>query len=301
MLKYNVVKEIHYKVGSMKIGGFCCGAKDNKSNITLCLHGWLDNAASFSPLFPYLQHNLTNKHIIAIDWLGHGSSSHKSIDAHYHFIDWVYDLMQLFEIQQWKQVDIIAHSMGGMVASAFSAAFPERVKSLTLIDTIGFLNEEADQTTKQLRKGILSRLKSTKFNRKKGISKKKFHLNIESAVKARINVSDLQYEHAKLIVERGLIKIDEGYYWCSDEKLRNISPYRLTLSQAEQLIKDIKCPVQLIYGDKGMEKVISGIKTFGSLIENFSSHKLKGGHHVHMEHPEQTVELIKSHINQTEK
>jgi len=297
MLAVNAVKEVNYTLETMSIQGLVCGKEENENNIVLCLHGWLDNAASFLPLMPYLQEKLPDKHIVAIDWAGHGNSSHKSADAHYHFIDWTYDLLQLFETNSWQQIDIVAHSMGGMIASAFAAAFPEKVKSLTLIDSIGFINSEADATTKQLRKGMLSRLKSSTLNTKKSVTnKKKYHSTIESAVQARANVSDLKYEHAKLIVERGIIKEAQGYRWRSDVRLRNTSPYRLTLQQAQQLVRDIKCPVKLIYGSNGLDMVSSGIKNFATLFEKFSSVELTGGHHVHMENPEEIAELIKEFL-----
>jgi pimeloyl-ACP methyl ester carboxylesterase len=299
MFAVNSVQEVNYTFETMSLQGVTCGDEKQKENIVLCLHGWLDNAASFLPLMPYFQENLPNKKIIAIDWPGHGNSSHKSLDAHYHFIDWVYDLLQLFELNQWQQVDIVAHSMGGMVASAFAAAFPEKIKSLTLIDSIGFISAKAEQTTKQLRDGMLSRFKSSELGiNRAGIKKKNYHSSVDSAVKARVSVSDLNYEHAKLIVERGLIKDAQGYRWRSDARLRNTSPYRLTLKQAQQFIRDIKCPVQLIYGSDGMEFVDSGIKHFGSLFEQFSSFKLEGGHHVHMEQPQKTVNLIKHFLDE---
>lgn len=297
MSSINTLEEIKYSFETMSLQGIACGSKETKDNVVLCLHGWLDNAASFLPLMPDFQKQLENKRIIAIDWPGHGNSSHRSLDAHYHFIDWVYDLLQLFEVNQWQEVDIVAHSMGGMVASAFAAAFPEKVKSLTLIDSIGFISSTSEQTTKQLRDGMLSRFKgSSLYHQQGGAKKKRYHESIDSAIKARVNVSDLQFEHAQLIVERGLIKEVGGYRWRSDARLRNTSPYRLTLKQAQQFICDIKCPVQLIYGSNGIDLVSSGIKSFGDLFQDFSSVELKGGHHVHMEKASETVALVKSFL-----
>jgi len=290
MLAVNSIKEVNFTVGLMSLQGIVCGSENQQDNIVLCLHGWLDNAASFMPLMPYLQSELPDKKFIAIDWPGHGKSSHKSLDAHYHFVDWVYDLLQLFESNQWQQVDIVAHSMGGMVASAFAAAFPEKVKSLTLIDSIGFISAKAEQTTNQLRDGMLSRFKNS--TRQINKQHKKFHPSTDSAIKARIAVSDLKYEQAKILVERGLSKEEQGFSWRTDSRLRNTSPYRLTLKQAQQFIRDIKCPVQLIYGSKGLDMVNSGIDLFGPLFGQFSSVELEGGHHVHMEQPEKVTELI---------
>lgn len=294
MSSVNMLEEVKYSFDTMSLQGIANGEIETKDNIVLCLHGWLDNAASFLPLMPYFENELVGKRIIAIDWPGHGNSSHKSLDAHYHFIDWVYDLLQLFEVNQWQQVDIVGHSMGGMVASAFAAAFPEKVKSLVLLDSIGFISNEAEESTQQLRDGMLSRFKSSSlYNKQGGIKKKRYHESIDSAIKARVNVSDLQFEHAKLLVERGLIKEVAGYRWRSDARLRNTSPYRLTLKQAEQFIRDIKCPVLLIYGSNGIDMVSTGIKYFGDLFQTFSAVELKGGHHVHMEQPQKTAELIK--------
>jgi pimeloyl-ACP methyl ester carboxylesterase len=285
MLLADDVKEIEFIVGSKKIAALSNG--NDQAPLMLCLHGWLDNAASFRPLMPYL----TDFHVIAIDWPGHGHSCHRGEDAHYHFLDWVYDLVKLFQSQQWTAVNIVAHSMGGMIASAFAAAFPEHVKSLTLIDSIGFLALNSDKTTTQLREGMLSRLSRSDKNVRS-------HVSIESAVTARTLVSDLSAENAELIVRRGIKHNPDGYLWRSDNRLRAVSPYRFTLAQAKQLITDVKAPIQLLYGDNGMEMVAIGLQEFGDLFNSLVVHKLNGGHHVHMEKSEQAAKLIVEFANE---
>lgn len=276
-------EKIYFESNGHVIAGLRSGNKNGP--LLLCLHGWLDNAASFEPLMPFLQ----QYNVIAIDWPGHGQSSHRSDDAHYHFIDWVYDLLQLFSLNNWHNVNVVAHSMGAMVASAFAAAFPERVKSLTLIDAIGFITSDATMSTSMLRKGMQSRLKSANKQKSK-------YLNLSSAVDARVQVSDLNYHCAELIVKRGLTLNNEYYSWRSDSRLRAISPYRLTLAQAEQYIGDIKSPVQLIYGDNGMEMVAIGKQLFASKFKSLQEHKLQGGHHIHMEQAKKSAELITAFI-----
>ncbi len=274
------VEEITNQLNGRVITGLACG--DNNAKPVLCLHGWLDNAASFTPLMSVLSNEiLMNQRFIAIDWPGHGQSSHRSPDAHYHFFDYVYDLVELCELNDWQNIDIVAHSMGAMVACAFAAAFPEKVKSLTLIDSLGFICVDAEESTNQLRKGMLSRLKTAQARAKNS----QRYFNKETVVKARLAVSDLTDENADLLVTRSLTKVDESYCWRSDPRLRTISPYRITQAQAKQLMADINCPVQLIYGDKGMAMVQQGIDDFGSLIKELSMTKVVGGHHVHMEQP----------------
>ena len=280
------IEEIAYQLNGRVITGLACGNSNAKP--VLCLHGWLDNAASFTPLMSVLSNEmLMNKRFIAIDWPGHGQSSHRSPDAHYHFFDYVYDLVELCERNDWQRINIVAHSMGAMIASAFAAAFPEKVKSLTLIDSLGFICADAAESTNQLRKGMLSRLQAAQVRAKNS----QRYFSKDTAVKARLAVSDLTHESAYLLVTRSLTKVDQGYCWRSDPRLRTISPYRITKTQAKQLMTDINCSVQLIYGDKGLAMVQHGIDNFAQLVKDLSMTKVSGGHHVHMEQP---ITLAKS-------
>ncbi|WP_448547804.1 alpha/beta fold hydrolase [Thalassotalea fusca] len=285
----NSITEYAVKPYRIDLGGYTIsGIESGNSNAPtlVCLHGWLDNAASFLPLVPWL----SDFHVIAIDWPGHGLSDHRSHDAHYHFLDYVYDLLQLWQVNQWSEVHIVGHSMGGMIATAFASAFPEKVASLTLIDALGFISSDEKQATAQLRKGLLSRLK---VNEKSTSSP----IELASAVQARVQVSDLSYEHAKLIIERGLKPVENGYVWRSDKRLRTISPYRLSPLQADQIFDDLAKPTQLLYGNKGMSFVSEAIARYRSKNELVAIHELQGGHHVHMEQPQKCAELIQTFIN----
>lgn len=297
MADNNEIDELNYQLGDLKLAALACGHEAGEP--LLCLHGYLDNAASFLPLMQQIAQEsdfLSERRIIALDWPGHGHSDHRSIGAHYHFFDYISDLLALFTLNNWQAIDIVAHSMGAMIASAFAAAFPEKVKSLTLIDSFGFICAPEELATDQLRRGILSRVKSTNVTRT---------FSVEMAVKARLHVSDLAVEHAKIIVQRSLVEVDnkatndEGidstnalYRWRSDPRLRTVSPYRLSLKQGQQLFSDIKCPLQLIYGDKGMEMVITGLEQFSQNVKNLKTTKLSGGHHVHMEKAKELLPVL---------
>jgi pimeloyl-ACP methyl ester carboxylesterase len=284
------IKKIDYELDGLTLHGLVCG--NETDDIVLCLHGWLDNAASFIPLMT----QLSGKRIIAIDWPGHGLSSHRSLDCHYHFVDYVDDLLMLFEHNQWNKIAIVGHSMGAMIASAFAAAFPEKISTLSLIDSIGFISADAKDATKQLRQGLQNRLKMANKNKNKNKNIKQYS-TVKSAVEARMAVSDLKYPEAELIIIRSLKKTTNGFEWRYDQRLRNISPYRFTLQQAQQIVSDIDVPVQLIYGLHGLEIVRQGMKFFSPLIEHFQCHELAGGHHIHMEKAQQSAELILQFID----
>ena len=59
----------------------------------LCLHGWLDNAASFIPLAD----SLAGFELLALDFAGHGLSSHRPEDSRYYFADYVFDVDQVMQ------------------------------------------------------------------------------------------------------------------------------------------------------------------------------------------------------------
>ena len=250
----------------------------------LALHGWLDNAASFTPLFECIDFSM-----LALDWPGHGFSEHRKSGAHYHFVDYCYDLLAVFEDNQWKAKNIVAHSMGAMVATLFAAAFPEKVKTLTLIDAVGLMTLDNSQVTVQLREGVLSRL-SIKKSKQQSFSR-------EAVIKARMRITDLQLEHCKLIIDRNLKKQGQGYTWRSDPRLRTVSPYRYSNEQAKQVLSDLDVPIQLIYGDKGIPLVEKNLALFKENLSDIAITKLSGGHHIHMEQSELIAQEIRQFIN----
>jgi alpha-beta hydrolase superfamily lysophospholipase len=95
---------------------------DSKERILL-LHGWLDNAASFNLLAPKLNAVL-NREIVAIDFPGHGHSSHKSADGPTQLVsEYAYYVSETLEYLKWvesesinktdeKEVILVGHSMG---------------------------------------------------------------------------------------------------------------------------------------------------------------------------------------------
>ncbi len=298
MIEQNISSDfepVSYCVQGKTIHGLALGKES--SPVVLCLHGWLDNAASFLPMLDAIKKNdpdCLGKRFIALDWPGHGLSDHRSQDAHYHFFDYVYDLLQVIEHNGWQSVDIIGHSMGAMIANAFSAAFPEKINSLILIDALGFITAKEEDTSQQLRAGLLSRIKANQSRAKQNLART---FSKETAIKARMQVSDLAYHNAQLIVERSLKQASEQsvnhFSWRSDARVRTLSPYRMTLSQAKHLVADVVCPVLLLHGNKGMDSVNSALQAFSSLIKHFTEVELPGGHHVHMEQASGVVaELI---------
>lgn len=253
----------------------------NKPTI-LAIHGWLDNAASFKPLIPLL----SNYSVIAVDLVGHGHSKHRSKDANYHLMDWVQDLYQFIIDEELQEVILLGHSLGGIIASIFASCFPEHVSKLILIESAGPLTEKSDKSVKQLRESILSR---------DGMSRKqaKHPTDLETVIRARMLAGPLSRDAAKILVSRNLKKMDDSSLrWRSDPRLRTLSSLRLTEPQAVNFISNISCQVQVILGDHGFEKMRKLMDLRSNYFCNMSVATVAGGHHCHMDSPQQVAEII---------
>jgi pimeloyl-ACP methyl ester carboxylesterase len=73
--------------------------------------------------------------VIATDQLGFGASSRP--DIHYSFHQMAQNTKALLDQLGIKQVDVIGHSMGGMLAVRFTLLYPETVDKLVLENPIG--------------------------------------------------------------------------------------------------------------------------------------------------------------------
>src|SRR5688500_18042292 len=79
----------------------------------LALHGWLDNAASFVPLAPYLD----DVDLVAIDLPGHGRSAHLPPGADYSFAGALHSVLDAADALGWDTFALLGHSMGAGIGS----------------------------------------------------------------------------------------------------------------------------------------------------------------------------------------
>jgi len=274
---------VEFSLPALSLAGWQQGP--TAQQVTLCLHGWLDNADSFLPLSACLN----ELNLVAIDLPGHGLSQHRSADAHYHFLDWIYDLATLIKIQGWQQVDIIGHSMGGMIGSVLAAVMPQMVRKLVLIDSMGLVTGEAGKTTEQVRSAIHHRWQSPH-------KQKPLYPDLQSAALARQSQSDFDLASALILAKRGTEPCPGGLTWSADMRLRESSAYRLLQPQAMQLLSDIQCPVLAILASDGLEMMQQARQQYQSCYQQLKWVEITGGHHCHMTQPEQTANAIRQFL-----
>lgn len=217
---------------------------ETSEDVILILHGYLDNGSSFEKIGTYLAE--TGFQIIIPDFRGHGRSDKAPLGSYYHFADYVADIFFLLEELSINKINILAHSMGGSVASIFSGIFPDRVNALMLLEGIGppkMPPEIAPDRTKQW-------LFDLKRQRKK-----------EPRVYKTINdvASRLQFVHSNIaedvlieVAKKSVRQSDEGYCFLFDPLHQTTSPSRFDAEAFEEYVSLITCPVLVVDGG-GME------------------------------------------------
>jgi pimeloyl-ACP methyl ester carboxylesterase len=257
------------------------GYGDPSKPMILALHGWLDNAISFQPIAEYL----TNYYIIAVDITGHGLSSHRTHGAHYHLIDFAYDLHELVVSQGWQSFILMGHSMGGIISTIYASCFSEHVSKLISIESFGPMTKDTKSSPTQLRESILSRLKAQQSDAKHPSS-------IERTVEARAKVGDIKLESARLLITRNIREEKGELFFTTDRRLRTSSSLRMTESQAEAFVRNIQCPTLVITGSQGYETMRTLVQKRLHWVDDLTVAECEGHHHLHMDNPQPVATKI---------
>lgn len=243
----------------------------------LALHGWLDNAASFSRLAPRLVERLGIR-IVAIDFAGHGWSHRHPAGVDYAIWDYIHDVLDAMNSLKLQRTTLVGHSMGAGVSCLVAAALPERVERLVLIDGIGTLFTSTEETATQLRKGILGH--------RRRASPAPRYPDLVTAVAARVSggVTPIDAETAEPLVRRNLECDEHGACRLrTDGRLLRPSMVRFCPEQVLALLGAIESPVFLVEGAEGILAEREFAQRARSAIRQLQRCVLPGGHHLHLE------------------
>ena len=127
----------------------------------LALHGWLDNAASFLPMAPFLG----TLELVAIDLPGHGRSAHLPAGADYSFPGAIASVLDVADALGWERFALLGHSMGAGIASVVAAACPERIEKLVAVEALGALADAAERTVQRMREAVAASMAEAIANR----------------------------------------------------------------------------------------------------------------------------------------
>lgn len=257
------------------------------------LHGWLDNAASFSPLIPLLSYPGRS---LALDFPGHGYSSWLGPRQPYLLWETPFIVAEFIELALGRgQPYVLAgHSMGAAIAPLLAGIASDPCiegseqaggcRGLILLDGCGpfFATDDIRERLTLYHQGL------ARINRR---STPPVYPDLGSAVEARLRHSDMTEAAARLIVSRGTRATAAGCVFRHDPKLKLPTAHRFAEAQVASFFRHIHCPVLLLSASAGLlasEDIAGRV----ALLADISAEVIPGGHHFHMESPELTAAAI---------
>ncbi|ALJ13142.1 alpha/beta fold hydrolase [Sphingopyxis macrogoltabida] len=243
----------------------------------LLVHGGRDHCRSWD----WVAERLTDRyHIIAPDLRGHGDSAW-SPDGNYEMGAFVYDLAQLIHQLDLAPVTIVAHSMGGNIATRYTGLYPGNVKKLVSIEGLGpspAVQEERAKTSfdERMRQWIGDKRQAA------GRSPKRYATLDDALARMAAENSYLTPEQARHLTIHGINRNEDGSWsWKFDNYLNIWTIFDMPQDDLHRLWANITCPTLLLYG---ADSWASNPEKDGR-IEHFSTAKViefeNAGHWLH--------------------
>jgi pimeloyl-ACP methyl ester carboxylesterase len=210
----------------------------------LLVHGGRDHARSWDWVAQELRNDW---HVIAPDLRGHGDSAW-SPDGNYEMSGFVYDLAQLVHQLNLPPVSIVAHSMGGNIATRYTGLYPENVRKLVSIEGLGLspaMQAERDAL------GIRNRFRTWIDDKRKAAGRKpKRYPNIEAALeRMKTENTYLTDEQARHLTVHGISRNEDGTWsWKFDNYLNIWAIFDMPREDLHAIWEAITCPVLMLYG-----------------------------------------------------
>lgn len=272
--------EIRFTLPSIEIAGKVWGEPGGLPVIGL--HGWLDNAATFDLIAPHLQ----GVHLVALDLPGHGLSDHLPAGG-YSLWQQAATVLQVADDLGWERFALLGHSMGGIISCILSGSLPSRIIGAAMIDGLLPVTGEAGDAPQQMARFFQA---SEALGRKR----KPVYDCLDKAVSARVlgGTSTISRAAAARLVERGLMPEQGGWTWRTDPQLMLPSPVRLTAEHAVAFAEAIATPTCLILASEGVMSKRAHVLERIDRFTHIQTHRLPGGHHLHLEDAAPSVATI---------
>jgi pimeloyl-ACP methyl ester carboxylesterase len=258
---------------------------DPREETYVFVHGVRDQGRSWDPFLAALRaRGVRIKHAVALDLRGHGDSEWPATSRGYQHEDFLSDLAGLLKHLDKEPLTIIGHSLGGSMCMLYAGAFPEKVKRMVLLESLGPFARADDEVPNI----IAERLKGRDY-----VEIPFPYESLEAAAKALQKAFPLIPDHAALHMARHGTNYKGGKYrWKHDPILRYRTTTAMSEGQIEAFIRRLQCPILFVYGtESGFMKSVRGPRV--QLFSNAQIVPVEGaGHHIPHEKPAELADIV---------
>jgi pimeloyl-ACP methyl ester carboxylesterase len=207
-------------------------------------HGGRDHCRSWDWVAQELRNDW---HVIAPDLRGHGDSAW-SPDGDYSMHACVYDFAQLIHTLGYEQVTIVAHSLGGNIATRFAGLYPEKVRKFANIEGLGPARAFFEERNKA---GYGAQLREWIEKKRAAAGRQPRRYETIKAAYERMKAENtfLTDEQARHLTIHGINRNEDGTWSWKFDNYLNVLPLDYTPRvEIEGLWSSITCPTLLFYG-----------------------------------------------------
>jgi 2-succinyl-6-hydroxy-2,4-cyclohexadiene-1-carboxylate synthase len=112
----------------------------------LLLHGFTGSSSTWHPFTSFLAKSSS---MVMVDLIGHGQTDSPADLRRYNILEVAKDLKVLLDKLEIEKTDLLGYSMGGRLAIAFAATYPDRVRKLVLESTTPGLKTEMERKARR--------------------------------------------------------------------------------------------------------------------------------------------------------
>ncbi len=265
---------------------FClCSWGPEEGPLVLCLHGILEQGAAWSEVAIELARK--GYRVIAPDLRGHGKSAHADKGSSYNLLDLLADIDGIVEKIAGTAFTLVGHSLGSVVAAIFSTIRPQKVLNLILVETILPSEPTEEETVDRL---------TTHLDYLASPPEHPVFPNVAAAAeRLRQATPALSEPLAMLLAERITELCEGGITWRWAALLRTRAGLTfdgIGRSKYLKLLRRIKAPITLIYGDKSHFNRPEDLNDQESAMVQADKVVVAGGHNLHLEAPSAIARII---------
>jgi pimeloyl-ACP methyl ester carboxylesterase len=239
----------------------------------LLVHGYTSN----KDVWTYFAKRLTRDyHVIIPDLAGFGEST-KRFEENYNIDSQVKRLDRFAEVLQLERFHLAGNSMGGWIAAVYSARFPQKISTLTLLAPGGLMTAKKSEFMQQLDKGVNLLLISSPDD-----FKKLFPYLF-------VNPPTIPSPFKKMMAKQAMTARE-----FNAKVMKDLLDERLDL---EPFLPMIQVPVCIIWGDQDRILDVSGVSILEKGLKNHQTVIMKETGHIPMiEKPGETAAAFMSFL-----
>lgn len=200
--------------------------------------------------------SLSDKHkLIFYDQRASGKSDMNGDPKSITLDNFIKDIDELRVTFGIEKLNVMAHSWGGILAMKYAIMYPDKIKSLLLVNSVGASSEIATLTNSELAKRFTQK---DSVQRAHILNSEEFQKRSAKSIGSLMKIGFKHQFYTKTFIDSLNLSINENYI-TSNQLLQNLAS-DLNEFDFHADLKTIQCPTLLIYGSYDPLTSLAGTK-----------------------------------------